>query len=212
MKREIQQLLKTQSGIRLDIGCGENKMPGFVGIDYRPLNGVDIVHDVLRFPWPLPDESVTIAVASHLVEHLSPDVGDQRMKPLLDLLINKQILTNEEVDKYIGERDPGPRFMRFMDEVWRVMKVGGEFAMVFPYAGSPGFYQDPTHVNNINENTWEYFDPLSPRSQGQLYWIYKPKPWKIKASAYSKEGNMEVVLVKRKEDPSYNKIPQGIRT
>lgn len=212
MSTDIEKILKEKAGIRLDIGCGENKMPGFVGIDYRPLDTVDIVHDVMRFPWPLPNECVTVAVASHLVEHLSPDVGDQRVLPLLQLLLKKKLITQKEVDESIGEMDPGPRFMRFMDEVWRVLKVGGEFAMVFPYAGSPGFYQDPTHVNNINENTWEYFDPLSPRSQGQLYWIYKPKPWKIKTNAYSRTGNMEVVLIKRAEDESYNKPPQGFQT
>lgn len=212
MANTIDTILKEQSGIRLDIGCGGNKMPGFVGMDYREMDGVDIVHDVLRFPWPLPDESVNIAVASHLVEHLSPDGGDQRVLPLLQLLIKKKVLTKKEVDKYIGEMDPGPRFFRFMNEVWRVLKVGGEFAMVYPYAGSVGFYQDPTHVNNINENTWEYFDPLAPRSQGMLYRIYQPKPWKIKTSVFSKTGNMEVVLVKRKEDPSYTEPAKGFRT
>jgi hypothetical protein len=43
-------LLKEKSGIRLDIGCGANKQENFVGIDYRDLPGVDIVHNVLKFP------------------------------------------------------------------------------------------------------------------------------------------------------------------
>ena len=34
--------LASHSGIRLDIGCGANKQPNFVGIDLRPLPGVDI--------------------------------------------------------------------------------------------------------------------------------------------------------------------------
>lgn len=63
---------KHGGGIRLDIGCGETVQPGFVGMDIRPLPGVEIVHDCEDFPWPLPDESVIVAVASHLVEHIKP--------------------------------------------------------------------------------------------------------------------------------------------
>jgi len=69
---DIQSLLNQQSGIRLDIGCGANKNPGFVGMDIRPLPDVDIVQDVEEFPWPLPDESVLMAVCSHVVEHINP--------------------------------------------------------------------------------------------------------------------------------------------
>ena len=75
--------------------------------------------------------------------------------------------------------------------------------MVLPYGSSNGFMQDPTHINMRNETTWWYFDPLEPESQGGLYRIYKPKPWKIKLNAHTISGNMEVVLIKRKEDRSY---------
>ena len=51
----VEELIEKQSGIRLDIGCGANKAPGFVGMDMRALPGVDIVHDVEQYPWPLPD-------------------------------------------------------------------------------------------------------------------------------------------------------------
>lgn len=203
MNEKVEQLLKEHSGIRLDIGCGANKQQGFVGMDYRALPGVDIVQNVELFPWPLPDESVTMAVTSHLVEHLNPHSGDARILPLVKLLINKKLITEEEVKQYVGELDPGPIFMRFMDEVWRVMKPDGQFALALPYGGSPGFWQDPTHINGCNEATWAYFDPLEPHTGGMLYRIYKPKPWKIQFSAHKPEGNMEIILIKRREDPSY---------
>jgi SAM-dependent methyltransferase len=56
----------------IDIGCGFNKQPGFVGMDKRDIEGVDIIHDVEIFPWPLADDSCAVAVASHLVEHIKP--------------------------------------------------------------------------------------------------------------------------------------------
>jgi hypothetical protein len=59
-------------GIRLDIGCGGGKQPNWVGMDLRKLPGVDIVHDVQRFPWPIPDGIVLQALCSHLWEHIEP--------------------------------------------------------------------------------------------------------------------------------------------
>ena len=69
---EIEKILKEKGGIRLDIGCGENKQEGFVGMDKRALEGVDIVHDLEVFPYPLPDESCLCIVGSHIVEHIKP--------------------------------------------------------------------------------------------------------------------------------------------
>lgn len=158
--------------MRLDIGCGANKQgPDWTGIDYRPLPGVDIVQDLEQFPWKdLKDESVDIAIASHVVEHINPAKGT---------------------------------FIKFMDEVWRVLKYGSTFAIATPYAGSLGYFQDPTHVNPCNEVTWSYFDPLDERTGGQLYRIYKPKPWKIESLAFDRGGNIELVLSKRRMDDSY---------
>lgn len=92
------------------------------------------------------------------------------------------------------------KFLKFMDECWRILKPDGELAIVTPYAGSPGYWQDPTHVNPCSHATWFYFDPL--HASG-LYYIYRPKPWKIKINKWSLTGNMEVVLIKRRIDPSY---------
>ena len=70
----IRELLQRKKSLRLDIGCGANKQPGpdIVGIDARALDGVDIVHDLEEFPWPLPDNCVRVAFASHFIEHVKP--------------------------------------------------------------------------------------------------------------------------------------------
>lgn len=163
-RQRILDLIREHEGIRLDIGCGANKNPGFIGLDVRDEVGVDIVHDVNVHPWPLPDQCVLIAVASHLIEHIPPyNFG----------------------------------FINFMNEVWRIMKPGGEFAMVLPHGRSDGYLQDPTHCNPCNEATWAYFDPE--HGGGVLYNIYKPKPWRIKYLVWDPSANIEVVLVKRDE-------------
>jgi len=58
--------------MKLDIACGGNKQEGFTGIDIRKLPGVDIVHDLEKFPWPIKKGSVRIAIASHYIEHIKP--------------------------------------------------------------------------------------------------------------------------------------------
>jgi hypothetical protein len=59
----------TNQPIWVDLGCGDSKQPGFVGIDRIALPGVDIVCD-LDLGIPLPSNSVEYLLASHSLEHL----------------------------------------------------------------------------------------------------------------------------------------------
>ncbi len=146
--------------VRLDIGCGENKQGGFVGMDVRELPGVDVIWNAEDFPWPIPDDSVMMAMASHLVEHIEPHGGV---------------------------------FLRFMDEAWRVLMIGAQFAISHPHAYSIGYAMDPTHANPCNFETWGYFAPEHP---SKLWSIYRPSPWKLCHLSGSPEGNVEVLLEK----------------
>lgn len=56
--------------MKLDLGCGKNKKEGFIGVDSRPFDGVDVVTD-LRKPWPWENDSVDEVHCSHFVEHLT---------------------------------------------------------------------------------------------------------------------------------------------
>lgn len=195
--RSTKALLKNKNlGIKLDIGCGESKQADFVGMDVRPGPGVDIVHNLERFPWPLPDESVSFAMASHVLEHIRPTMPDAKLVALIDLLKSKKVLSDKEIKAGIGEYDHFGTFMRLMDEIWRVLRVGAKFAFVVPYAGSQGYWQDPTHVNPINEVTLAYFDPAD---RSGFWHIYRPKPWRIVPNtlSFNVHGFLEVVLEKR---------------
>lgn len=163
----IKSLLAKKAQVALDLGGGENVTPGALSMDIRDLPTTDIVHDMEEYPWPLPDASVNLLIASHVVEHIDPARGN---------------------------------FLRWMNEAWRVLKLGGNFVISYPYAGSPGYYQDPTHVNPCTERTWTYFDPVHPF---QLYRIYRPRPFKIVSNEYHTDGNGEVRLAKLAIKPEF---------
>jgi ubiquinone/menaquinone biosynthesis C-methylase UbiE len=57
--------------IKLDIGAGKFKKPGFISIDFAVHESTDIVWDLTN-GIPLPDNSVSEIYTSHCLEHLTP--------------------------------------------------------------------------------------------------------------------------------------------
>ena len=53
--------------MKLHLGCGRRYIPGFVHVDLLPAPHVDIVGPVERLP--LPDASVSLIYACHVLEH-----------------------------------------------------------------------------------------------------------------------------------------------
>lgn len=62
--------MKTKTMKIIDLGCGDKKRDGAFGVDWRPIQGVDLVHDLNKFPYPLEDDSCDHIIASHIIEHL----------------------------------------------------------------------------------------------------------------------------------------------
>jgi len=54
----------------LDVGCGQRKKAGALGIDSSPRSSADIIHDLDHFPWPLPDDEFDVIYCYHVLEHL----------------------------------------------------------------------------------------------------------------------------------------------
>ncbi|HXQ20210.1 MAG TPA: methyltransferase domain-containing protein [Candidatus Acidoferrales bacterium] len=54
----------------LDVGCGHRKATDSIGIDVRRYPGVDIVHDLEVFPWPLESDRFDLVICSHIIEHI----------------------------------------------------------------------------------------------------------------------------------------------
>lgn len=54
----------------LDLGCGNKKRPGSIGVDGNSRTAADIVHDLNVFPYPFPDSSFDEIYIDNVLEHL----------------------------------------------------------------------------------------------------------------------------------------------
>ncbi len=135
--------------LKLDLGCGTRKREGFLGVDRRKFDGVDIVHDLMVMPWPWDDNSVEEVYCSHLLEHLDHNRHN-------------------------------PERVRFMNELYRILKPGGKATIVTPHWASNRAYGDFTHADK----------PVS-----EMFFYYLSKAWrKLNAPDNDSEWNPDGYL------------------
>ncbi len=54
----------------LDLGCGQRKLPGSVGVDFNQDSDADVIHDLNRFPYPFPNDQFDVVHCDGILEHL----------------------------------------------------------------------------------------------------------------------------------------------
>lgn len=54
--------------LKLNLGCGQNSIPGYVNVD--KFGQPDVLCDLEVFPWPWEDSSVDEIILNHVLEHL----------------------------------------------------------------------------------------------------------------------------------------------
>lgn len=69
MNTKIQKLKEEGKPIVLDLGCGDNKRPGTIGVDKAQLDGVDVIADVDEH-LPFDDNRVDAIYTTYLFEHV----------------------------------------------------------------------------------------------------------------------------------------------
>lgn len=70
LPNDIIKKINNKASLKIDLGCGPNKLEGFIGIDRISLTNVDIVSDVLEGLRLFPDNSVNEINARSLLEHV----------------------------------------------------------------------------------------------------------------------------------------------
>jgi SAM-dependent methyltransferase len=138
-------LTEVRQKIMLDVGCGENKQKGYIGMDRRDVKGVDIVHDAEVFPWPLEDESCAVVIMSHLIEHIKPWLRIDVLNECWRILEHDGLLMiatphamsfgmsqdpthiapgwNEATPSYFDPGDPSHLYTIYRPKPWKVEKL-----------------------------------------------------------------------------------------
>lgn len=60
---------------KINLGCGHNKVDGFINIDKFEACQPDLLFDLEQTPWPFADDEITEVLAIHVLEHLGADVA-----------------------------------------------------------------------------------------------------------------------------------------
>ena len=60
---------------KLEVGCGDNKRGGYLGMDMVKLDGVDVVHDMNISPWPFDDNTFNEIIFDDVLEHSKNFLG-----------------------------------------------------------------------------------------------------------------------------------------
>ena len=71
IKGIIRKIIIFMSDIKLNLGCGEKRIPGFINVD--KFGTPDINHDLESFPWPWESNSVSEIALIHVLEHLGKE-------------------------------------------------------------------------------------------------------------------------------------------
>ncbi len=59
--------------MKLNIGCGFNKLDGYINVDQLPECAPDVLWNLEETPWPFAESSIEELVAHHVLEHLGQE-------------------------------------------------------------------------------------------------------------------------------------------
>jgi glycosyltransferase involved in cell wall biosynthesis len=130
---------------KLYLGAGQKRLPGYTHVDIQDGEGMDVVYDLNRLPWPWQDNSVSIIVAEDVVEHLEINLlsfcneawrvltrfgelfirtphhqGDSSfIDPTHHWHLNQQSFEYLDLERHWGRTYP-----HYTDRKWRILSLG----------------------------------------------------------------------------------------
>jgi hypothetical protein len=110
--------------MKLNMGCGHNKMPGYVNVDVSSACAPDIVCDLETLPWPWDDDSADAVCFNHSLEHLGQSPHDflGMMKELYRVCRNGAVI---EINV------PHPRHDNFINDPTHVRVITPDLLSLF---------------------------------------------------------------------------------
>lgn len=113
---------------KLNVGCGLRPLDGYVNLDIQNFDRVDVVHDILHFPWPFDDNTFDEVRSSHVLQHITfPSPGD---------------------------RDP---VVLIFEEVHRILKPDGVFHFITSHIAIREQWTTPLDYRAWGPNSFEGF-------------------------------------------------------
>jgi len=102
--------------MKLNLGCGQNKLPGYVNVDREASMAPDLVMDLEAFPWPFEDDSVEKIMAKHVLEHVG---GDPKVFIRIMQELYRVCRAGAEIEIWV----PHPRHDNFLDDPTHVRPI-----------------------------------------------------------------------------------------
>lgn len=160
--------------IGLDLGCGQNrvqtdyfeqqmqvKVDMVTGVDYVKAEGVDIVHNLTKFPYPFKDESVDAIYSSHFAEHLD---GFERAKFM---------------DECYRILKPGGK-MRLMHPYYKSVRAVQDFTHKWPPISENSYLYWDKSWRKANKLTHGHYD-LKCDYQFNIFYSWQDPTWANKS-------------------------------
>lgn len=110
--------------LKFNMGCGQNKLEGYVNVDSMAEGGPDEVFDLERTPWPWPDNCAEEVVFNHSLEHMGGD-------PKVFLAIMVELYRICAPGARVNIRVPDPRHDHFLNDPTHVRAITPDMMQLF---------------------------------------------------------------------------------
>jgi predicted SAM-dependent methyltransferase len=110
--------------MKLNLGCGMNKMPGWHNVDSAPHSEPDTLWNLEKAPWPWLDSSVEEMLFNHSLEHMGQDT-----KTFLAII--QEIYRVARPGALIRINVPHPRHDNYLHDPTHVRPVTPEMLAMF---------------------------------------------------------------------------------
>jgi len=135
------KMIKNKTKISLGAGAEVEEGDEWINLDLVDMPGIDLVYNLVFLPLPFDDEQFIYVKAKDIFEHFPAFTPDWK-----------------------------PFIPTFVEEIYRILKPGGELFIQTPGHKAEFAWTDPTHTRTFTKDTFSFFDPNSDfgRSSGYI--------------------------------------------